>query len=150
MECLKEMKKMLQQTKEKLGMTQEGEQNPFQTQEAAEDPREAVREAEPVRKREELPKPEFAVFAFSRLGNIMDYVKGLPANLRIESELYEMEGIYYLIMKKGHASYSRYSRACIQAMEFGGLYAAEEGQIKLLREHGTCLIAEKAIKKLRG
>ena len=150
MECLKEMKKMLQQTREKLGMTQEGEQNPFQTQEAAEDSREAVREAEPVRKREELPKPEFAVFAFSRLGNIMDYVKGLPANLRIESEMYEMEGIYYLIMKKGHASYSRYSRACIQAMEFGGLYAAEEGQIKLLREHGTCLIAEKAIKKLRG
>ena len=47
------------------------------------------------------------------------------------------------------ASYERYSRACIQAMEFAALYAADEQKLRYLEEHGECLIREKALKKLR-
>ena len=65
MECLKEMKKMLQQTKEKLGMTQEGEQNPFQTQEAAED--ENVIDIEP---KAEITYDDFAKLQF-QVGEII-------------------------------------------------------------------------------
>lgn len=53
-------------------------------------------------------------------------------------------------MQKGGASYERYSRACIQAMEFAALYAADEQKIRYLEEHGECLIREKALKKLRA
>lgn len=125
-ECLKEMKKVLQQAREKVGLpAKDGKQEPT------------------------VKQPEFAVFAFSKLRNVMDYAASLPANLRVESELYEMDDIYYLFLRRGHASYNRYSRACIQAMEFAGLYAAEENRAEHLKEHGTCLIAEKAVKKLR-
>ena len=51
-------------------------------------------------------------------------------------------------MQKGGASYERYSRACIQAMEFAALYAADEQKIRYLEEHGECLIREKALRCL--
>lgn len=129
-ECLKEMRKMIQQAKG-------GTSAPTQDAPAAV-------------QQKQVKQPDFAVFAFSSLRNVMNYAASLPVNLRVESELYEMNGIYYLLMRKSHASYQRYSRACIQAMEFAGLYAAEEHHAQQLKEHGTCLIAEKAIKKLRG
>lgn len=128
MECLKEMKKMLQKTKEKIGA-----------------PDNATPDAKAPAKR-----PEFAVFVFSTLGKVMEFAAVLPANLRVESALYKMDGFYYLYFLKGHASQERYSRACIQALEFAALYAAEEAHTLRLKEHGECLIAERAIKKLRG
>ena len=80
----------------------------------------------------------------------MEYVALLPSNLQVESRLYQMDGLYFLYLLKGRASYERYSRACVQALEFAGLYAAEESQAAQLEEHGECLIAEKAVRKLRG
>ncbi len=130
MECLREMRKALTQAKEYIGAADKQENG----NSAPEQPK----------------QPDFAVFAFSGLRNVMDYAASLPANLRVESELYEMDGLYYLFLRKGHAAYNRYSRACIQALEFAGLYAADERQTEHLKEHGTCLIAEKAVKKLRG
>jgi len=35
-------------------------------------------------------------------------------------------------------------------MEFAALFAAQPDRLSVLREHGECLIAEQAIKKLRG
>lgn len=136
-ECLKEMKKLLLQARENIGL-------PVKDEKSAEGDDGKNKEQPPVK------QPDFAVFAFSSLRNVMNYASSLPANLRVESELYEMEGIYYLFLQRGHAAYPRYSRACIQAMEFAGLYAAEESRAEQLKEHGNCLIAEKAIKKLRG
>ena len=60
-----------------------------------------------------------------------------------------MGDVYYLYLHKGAASYERYSRACIQAIEFGALFGAEQDKVIYLQEHGECLIAEKALKKLR-
>ena len=101
--------------------------------------------------KEEAAKPQFAIFAFRNIGRVIEYAAVLPANLRINSTLYRMEdGTCYVYVQKGGASYERYSRACIQAMEFAALYAADEQKIRYLEEHGECLIREKALKKLRA
>ena len=134
-ECLREMKRILQRTRDRM---ENGEQQ--------ESGGESGRAAGKRRKE----RPGFAVFVFSGIQRIMDYAAVLPANLMAESSLYEMDGLYYLYLLKGRASYERYSRACVQAMEFGSLYAADESQTFQLKEHGQCLIAEKALRKLRG
>lgn len=136
-QCLQEMKKLLLQAKESVGLTGKEEK-----------PEDG--DTKQSKKQPPVKQPDFAVFAFSSLRNVMNYASSLPANLRVESELYELDGIYYLFFRRGHAAYPRYSRACIQAMEFAGLYTAEESQTRHIKEHGTCLIAEKAVKKLRG
>lgn len=93
-------------------------------------------------------KPLKGVFVFDSICQVMDYAAVLPGNLRIGSSLYEMDGKYYLYLEKGAAAYERFSRACIQAMEFGRLYGAEETLLLQIKEHGQCLIEEKAVKKL--
>lgn len=101
-------------------------------------------------KKQEGPlQPDFAVFAFRNIGRVMEYASVLPKNLRVKSALYAMDGLYYIHMQKGGASYQRYSRACVQALEFAGLFAASEDRLDYLREHGECLIEEQALKKLR-
>lgn len=100
-------------------------------------------------KQEPPVQPDFAVFAFRSPGRVMEYAAALPGNLRVNSALYRMDDVYYLYLQKGHASYERYSRACVQALEFAALFAAEEERLEYLREHGECLIAEGAIRKLR-
>lgn len=143
LECLKEMKKVLQKNKEELANAQaqiaknlaKNQQAPSQqTGEAKEPPK---------------TRPDFAVFAFRSVGRVMEYASVLPKNLRVKSALYLMNEVYYLHLQKGSASYDRYSRACVQALEFGSLFAAEQDRVEYLKEHGECLIEERALKKLR-
>ena len=143
-ECLKEMKRVLQKAREKVGLSpsQSGSDQSSAPPQPDKQPAEQVPAP--------LPKPEFAIFFFTSLRDVMNFAAILPGNLRVDSALYEMEDAYYLCLGKGNASYERYSRACIQAMEFGGLYGAEEKLLLRLEEHGRCLIQAKAIKKLRG
>lgn len=93
-------------------------------------------------------RPEMGVFEFSNLGDIMELAGALPKNLRVHSALYRMKDRYYLYLAKGSASYQRYSKLCIQTMEFSTIYGAEEQKILFLQEHGECLIAEGALRKL--
>ncbi len=93
--------------------------------------------------------PDFAIFKMATLRDLSDYARILPKNLRVDSCLYVDKGEYYLLLQKGHASYKRYSRACIQALEYGVLFGATEEKIVYLEEHAECLIPEKAIGKLR-
>jgi len=145
MECLKEMKRMLQESKEKGGKPDS--EKPVQTEDIPL-PEEVKKTSKAEQKK--MTPPNFAVFVFSTLGKVLEFAAALPANLRVESSLYEMNGYYYLFFCKGHASYERYSRACVQALEFAALYTAEEKQTIRIKEHGSCLIAEKAVRKLRG
>ena len=132
------MKELLQKTK--MGIPEEMLQAP-----------ENVKEVVKVKKQKApVPvRPEEAVFVFDSLFAVMEYAAVLPANLRVASALYCMKEQYFLYLKKGNASYERYSRACIQAMEFAALYTADRDRMLHLQEHGECLIAEQAIKKLR-
>lgn len=93
--------------------------------------------------------PDFAIFKMTTLRDLSDYARILPKNLRVDSCLYLDKGEYYLLLQKGHASYKRYSRACIQALEYGVLFGATEEKQVYLDEHAECLIPEKAIGKLR-
>ena len=92
--------------------------------------------------------PTFAVFSFGELSSLISYAKVLPKNIRLQSILYKLDDIFYLYMDKGTASHTRYSRACIQALEFGQLYTAEERKAVYLEEHAECLIKERALKVL--
>lgn len=143
-ECLKEMKKVLLKAREKVGLPA--------PQASGEQPGPVPGAEQPVPQTPSAPvsKPEFAVFAFASVRDVISYAQALPGNLRIDSALYEMDDTFYLCLGKGRASYERYSRACIQALEFGALYGAEEQLLLRLEEHGACLIQAKAVKKLKG
>lgn len=147
-ECLREMKKILQRTREKIGAGSaeagDGSQTPEDQGQKAGNTKSAGKAG-----RQQESRPSFAVFAFAELGRIIEFASMLPSNLQVESSVYVMDGLYFLYLLKGRASYERYSRACIQAMEFASLYAAEPSQTAQLEEHGECLIPEKALKKLR-
>ncbi len=93
--------------------------------------------------------PEFAIFSFASIHDLCEYTKILPRNLRVVSSLYKMDDTYYLYLHKGNASYERYSRACIQAMEYGRIYAATEEKVVYVKEYGKCILEEKALAKLR-
>lgn len=141
LQALQEMKKVFEEKKAEIGATLEK-----QAREEAE--RNAAKGKKSKNKEE--AKPQFAIFAFRNIGRVIEYAAVLPANLRIDSTLYRLEdGTCYVYVKKGGASYERYSRACIQAMEFAALYAADEQKVRYLEEHGECLIREKALRKLR-
>ena len=141
MQALQEMKKVFEEKKAEINATLEKQ---AQEEEAGKDGKKKKK------KETEAQKPQFAIFAFRNIGRVLEYAAVLPANLRINSTLYRLEdGTCYVYVQKGSASYERYSRACIQAMEFAALYAADEQKVRYLEEHGECLIREKALKKLR-
>ena len=104
---------------------------------------------EPTEEEQKQQKPDFAVFAFDSIRQLSDYAAVLPKNMRMISSLYKMGDVYYLYLQKGGASYERYSRACVHALEYGVLYGATEDKIHYLQEHGECIIEEKAIVKVR-
>ena len=133
-ECLKELKRLLKTANEATARKVLADMAAG----AAELPEDAV---------EEL-KPEVAAFSFTTMRDVMSYAAALPSNLRVGSELYLMDDLYYLYLRKGGASYDRFTRACIQALEFGELYTAIEPKIQDLQQNGICLIRDKAIKRL--
>lgn len=139
LEYLRDMKQLLLKTREQLGiMGNSPEGDTAVTDSAAQEEQESAVELQP------------AVFEFDRLADVMTYAGVLPGNLRVDSALYRMGESYYLYLQKGSASYERFSKACIQALEYASLYSAEEERLWHLKEHGECLIAEQALKKLRG
>lgn len=144
LECLKDMKKALQKNKEELNNAREQITKKIAGEQAA--------EKEAAEKESELSKKmpvDHSVFVFRNVSRMMEYASILPGNLRVKSVLYLLDGVYYLYISKGAASYERYTKACIQALEFGTWYPADQRRIEYLKEHGECLIEEYALKKLR-
>lgn len=97
---------------------------------------------------ESVTNPEQGIFEFGSLGDVMELASAVPTNLRIHSELYRMNDRYYLYVQKGAASYQRYSKLCVQAMEFSNIYGADEQKYLFVKEHGECLIKACALRKL--
>ncbi len=137
-EYLKQMRNVLMQAKEKLGAASG---QPTYEKQLADHLQQGDASASGQR-------PDYAIFSFESLGSVMEYAAAMPATLRVQSSLYKLGGTFYLYLQKGGAAYERYSKACVQALEFGELYAADQSHLLLLREHGECLIQEKALKKL--
>jgi len=131
MEYLKEMKKAF----EKPAGIQNGAgtEQKAQTEQGAE---------------QQIRNPEQGIFEFDNLGDVMELASAVPTNLRVHSQLYRMNDRYYLYVQKGSAAYQRYSKLCVQALEFSRIYGADEQKYLFLREHGECLIAEFALRKL--
>ncbi len=101
--------------------------------------------------REETPAVDVneAVFSFRYLADFIEYSQGLPARIRVDSSLYKMGDEYYLHLARGKASYDRFSRSCVQALEFAQLCGAGSGCSDILKEHGEVMIASKAVNKFQ-
>lgn len=132
MEYLQGMRKALE---EHMGLEGKPEEKPDSKE---------MKEAKPTE-----PAPDVAIFKMTSLRALCDYARILPKNLRVDSCLYRDKDAYYLYIHKGGASYKRYSRACIQALEYGILYGAGNDKLVYLDEHAECLIPEKALARLR-
>ena len=128
MEYLKEMKRFVEQSAQ-------GQEKALETKEEA---------------GEERPQPNLSLFGFLTLRDVMLFADAVPKNLRVHSSLYCWNERYFLLLERGGASYPRYRKLCIQAMEFSWVYGAEEHKIHFMQQQGECLIAENALKKLRS
>ena len=53
------------------------------------------------------------------------------------------------MIEKGRISQRNFNRISAQAIEFGSVCPVTEEQEKYLEEHGECLIAERAVSRLR-
>lgn len=96
----------------------------------------------------EYRKSDIALFMFDKLSVLIDYCRDMPSGLRIKSSLYKANDKYFLLLEKGAASYDRYSRACVQALEFSTLFSADIDRINFFTQRAECLIPEKTLKKL--
>lgn len=139
--CLKGMKNVLQGKMEKGLPKENGETKQLQADE--------ITPSVPEHGKSGKNAPECAVFSFQDLGNVCKFASVLPKNLRVISVLYQMEDVYLLFLERGAASYDRYSRLCIRALEFGSLCSADLKRIIYLKEHASCLIKDHALNKLR-
>lgn len=146
MDYLREMKKALDmaasETKQGDELSEESDDNDLPTDVSSS----KKKSGKKVQKEQ---KPIQAVFEFEKLDGILELAKVIPGKLRVKSVLYEMDGKYYLYLHKGKASYEKYSKVCIQAMEFGVVYGAAEDSILFIEEHGDCIIEKHALRKLK-
>lgn len=131
MEYLKEMKKAFDRTGKDKKQSIEIEEG-----------------AKNEKKPEKQEMPQMGIFEFDNLSDVMELAAVVPPGLRVHSSLYRMNDRYYLYIHKASAAYPRYTRLCIQATEFASVYGGDEHKFVFLREHGECLIAEGALRKL--
>ena len=53
------------------------------------------------------------------------------------------------MIEKNRMSYSMLNKISAEALEFGNLIAVSEERMQYLEEHGECLIANRAVSRLR-
>ncbi len=73
----------------------------------------------------------------------------IPSGVCVKSHLYKESEIYYLVVEKNRLSYKMFNKISAQAVEFGNLIAVSEERMQYLKEHGECLIADRAVSRLR-
>lgn len=67
----------------------------------------------------------------------------------MKSHLYKEGDAYYLVLEKNRLSYKMFNKISAQGVEFGNLIAVTQERLQYLEEHGECLIADRAVSKLR-
>ncbi len=89
------------------------------------------------------------MFVFASMHQVMQYAASIPANVSVKSRLYKADDAYYLVLEKNRLSYKMLNKISAEAMEFGSLIAVSEERMEYLEEHGECLIADRAVSRLR-
>lgn len=89
------------------------------------------------------------LFLFSCLDHVMRYCCTIPQSFSVKSHLYKADKFYYLILERGRISKKNFNKISAQALEFSTLFSASEERLLYLHEHGECLIADKAVSRLR-
>ncbi len=89
------------------------------------------------------------MFAFDSLREAMQYTTSIPTSVSVKSHLYKDGEKYYLVVEKNRLSYKMFNKISAQAVEFGSLLAVSEERMLYLKEHAECLIADRAVSKLR-
>ncbi len=89
------------------------------------------------------------MFVFMTLHQAMQYAASVPANLSVRSHLYKADEAYFLVVERNRLSYKAFNKISAQAVEFGNLIAVSEERMQYLKEHGDCLIEDRAVSRLR-
>lgn len=89
------------------------------------------------------------MFVFASLHQVMQYTASIPSSLSVKSHLYKEGEVYYLVLEKNRLSYKTFNKISAQGVEFGNLIAVSEERMQYLEEHGECLIADRAVSRLR-
>ena len=110
---------------------------------------EEERRAAAQNKQTEVYEDNRRMFVFATLHQVMQYTAAIPKNLSVKSHLYKEGGAYYLVVEKNRLSYKMFNKISAEAVEFGNLIAVSKERMLYLEEHGECLIADRAVSRLR-
>lgn len=110
---------------------------------------EEERRAAAQNKQAEVYEDNRRMFVFATLYQVMQYTAAIPKNLSVKSHLYKEGEAYYLVVEKNRLSYKMFNKISAEAVEFGNLIAVSEERMLYLEEHGECLIADRAVSRLR-
>lgn len=104
-----------------------------------------------ARKQEQLEEfdENRRMFVFATLHQVMQYTASIPSGVSVKSHLYKESETYYLVVEKNRLSHKLFNKISAQAVEFGNLIAVSEERMQYLKEHGECLIADRAVSRLR-
>lgn len=89
------------------------------------------------------------MFVFATLHQAMQYTASIPNTVSVKSHLYKENDAYYLVIEKNRLSYKMFNKISAQGVEFGNLIAVSDERMQYLAEHGECLIADRAVSRLR-
>ncbi len=106
-------------------------------------------EQEAAREQESVFDENRRMFVFAPLYQVMQYTASIPNTLSVKSHLYKEGDVYYLVLEKNRLSYKTFNKISAQGVEFANLIAVSEERMQYLEEHGECLIADRAVSRLR-
>ena len=106
-------------------------------------------EQEAAREQEIVFDENRRMFVFASLYQVMQYTASIPNTLSVKSHLYKEGDVYYLVLEKNRLSYKTFNKISAQGVEFANLIAVSEERMQYLEEHGECLIADRAVSRLR-
>ena len=106
-------------------------------------------EQEAAREQESVFDENRRMFVFASLYQVMQYTASIPNTLSVKSHLYKEGDVYYLLLEKNRMSYKTFNKISAQGVEFANLIAVSEERMQYLEEHGECLIADRAVSRLR-
>ena len=106
-------------------------------------------EQEEAREQESVFDENRRMVVCASLYQVMQYTASIPNTLSVKSHLYKEGDVYYLVLEKNRLTYKTFNKISAQGVEFANLIAVSEERMQYLEEHGECLIADRAVSRLR-